>query len=224
MFYLAGKMDHAEMSMMPQMMKWDLMRFLLTFIMWFVMMIAMMVPSVTPAVFVFSSVYKKRSQYNKPFVSSWVFLLGYLTIWLGFSFVATTIQWILHDTALLSPMMKTTSKILGGLTLIGCGVFQWSSFKYACLKHCRTPLDFLMDEWREGKSGAYIMGFRHGLYCVACCWFLMLILFLTGVMNLLWVALIALFVVIEKLAPNGFIISRISGVIFIVLGIWLIFS
>lgn len=222
MFHLAGKMDHASMSVMPQMMKWDLVRFLLTFIMWFVMMIAMMVPSVTPAVFIFSSVYKKRVENEKPFAPSWIFLLGYLTIWLVFSFFATTIQWFLHNIALLSPMMKTTDNLLGGLILIGCGIFQWSSFKYACLKHCRTPLDFLMEEWREGKLGAYIMGLRHGSYCLGCCWLLMLLLFLTGVMNLLWVALIALFVLIEKTAPKGIWISRFTGVILIVLGVWLI--
>jgi len=226
MFYLAGKMDHSsmQMDMMPQMMKWGIIQFLLTFIMWFVMMIAMMVPSVTPAVFIFSNVYQKRAQSEKPVVSSWIFLLGYLSIWLVFSFLATLFQSLLINTALLSPMMKSTSNILGGIILIGCGLFQWSSIKYSCLKHCRSPLDFLMGEWRDGKSGAFIMGFRHGYYCLGCCWLLMLLLFITGVMNLLWVALIALFVLIEKVAPWGIWISRFTGVILVVAGIWVIFS
>lgn len=225
MFYLAAEMDHMmvhmEMNMMPEMMNWDFIRFLLTFVMWFVMMIAMMVPSVTPAVFVFSSVYKKRAEYSKPFVSSWIFLLGYLTIWLIFSFFATVIQWILHETALLSPMMKTNSGILGGIILISCGVFQWSNLKNNCLKHCRSPINFLMDEWRDGKIGAFIMGIRHGLFCVVCCWLLMLLLFLTGVMNLFWIALIALFILIEKIAPKGIWVSRFTGLVLIVLGFWM---
>ena len=225
MFYLAGQMDHSnmQMEMMPQMMKWGIIQFLLTFLMWFVMMIAMMVPSATPAILIFSKVYQKRTNSMEKFVPSWIFLSGYLSIWLIFSLLATLLQLLLMNTALLSPMMKSTSNILGGLILIGCGLFQWSSIKYACLNHCRSPIDFLMEEWNEGKSGAFILGFRHGYYCLGCCWLLMLVLFVTGVMNLLWVALIALFVLIEKLAPGGIWISRVTGLILVATGIWIIF-
>ncbi|MGH7885020.1 MAG: DUF2182 domain-containing protein, partial [Thermodesulfobacteriota bacterium] len=132
-------------------------------------------------------------------------------------------QWILHETALLSPMMKSNNTVLGGIILIGCGLFQWSNLKNSCLKHCRSPLNFLMEEWRDGKYGAFKMGIKHGYYCIGCCWLLMLLLFVTGVMNLLWVALIALFVFIEKIAPKGIWISRFTGVVLIALGFWMFF-
>jgi predicted metal-binding membrane protein len=125
--------------------------------------------------------------------------------------LATLAQWGLHSAALLSPMMVSTSPILGGLVLLAAGGFQWTPLKYTCLTHCRSPLGFLMTDWREGHRGALIMGLQHGMYCVGCCWFLMALLFVAGVMNLLWVAAIAAFVLVEKVVPRGDLVGRVAG-------------
>jgi predicted metal-binding membrane protein len=115
--------------------------------------------------------------------------------------------------------MAATSPVLNGGLLIAAGIFQWTPLKLACLKGCRSPLSFLMSEWREGAGGAFVMGLKHGAYCVGCCWVLMTLLFVAGVMNLLWVAVIALFVMAEKMLPKGEFIARISGVALILAGV-----
>jgi predicted metal-binding membrane protein len=148
-----------------------------------------------------------------------MFLLGYFVVWTLFSVVAVVAQWGLHAAALLSPTMVSTSSILGGVLLIAAGVFQWTPLKHACLNHCRSPLGFLMTEWREGKGGALVMGVKHGSYCVGCCWILMALLFAAGVMNLLWVAAIAAFVLTEKVLPRGDLVGRIAGGVLVLAGI-----
>ncbi len=201
-------MKDAEMSMemgmemaMPQMQSWQALDLILIFIMWAVMMVAMMVPTATPMVLLFAAINRKRREQQRPFVPTGVFLLGYLVVWTVFSLLATLIQWGLHNTALLSPMMVSTSPILGGSLLLAAGIFQWTPLKNTCLAHCRSPLGFISTEWREGRGGAFIMGLRHGMYCVGCCWVLMSLLFVIGVMNLVWIAIIAAFVLVEKVAP-----------------------
>jgi predicted metal-binding membrane protein len=142
------------------------------FVMSAVMMTAMMVPTAAPMILVYASLNRRRRD-PQPFLASIaVFLLGYLVIWSGFAALATVAQWGLHIGALLSPMMVSTSPILGGALLRAAGVFQLSPIKYACLSNCRTPLGFLMTEWRDGPRGAIVMGFQHGLYCLGCCWVL----------------------------------------------------
>jgi predicted metal-binding membrane protein len=187
--------------------------------MWAVMMVAMMVPSATPMIFAFLQVNRGRKAANRPFVPVTIFVVGYLAVWAAFSALATFAQWGLHRTALLSPAMAATSPALNGGLLIAAGIFQWTPLKLACLKGCRSPLSFLMGEWREGTGGAFVMGLRHGAYCVGCCWVLMALLFVAGVMNLLWVAVIALFVMAEKLLPRGELIARVSGVALILAGV-----
>jgi len=123
---------------------------------------------------------------------------------------------------LLSPMMVSTSPILGGALLITAGVFQWTRFKNACLAHCRSPLAFLTADWREGRWGALVMGLKHGAFCTGCCWFLMMLLFVAGVMNIWWVAAITAFVLIEKVAPKGLWVGRVAGVLLIGWGGWLV--
>ena len=145
-------------------------------------------------------------------------------VWTAFSFIATILQWGLHTLALLSPMMVTTSPVLGGLILVLAGIFQWTSLKYACLRRCRSPLAFILQEWEEGRKGAFLMGIKHGIYCVGCCWALMILLFVTGVMNLLWVAVIAGFVLIEKIIPRGYRVGQITGVVLVAWGIWVLRS
>jgi len=225
MFHLDNEMKNMDMSMaqlMPSMQIWDLTKFLLMFVMWIVMMVAMMLPSVAPAALVFAKVYRKRKSEGKPFVPLGVFLVGYFTIWTAFSLVATTVQWLLHKAALLSPMMVSTSPYLGSALILVAGFFQFTPVKYSCLNQCRNPLDFLIAEWREGYYGAFIMGMKHGYFCVGCCWMLMALLFVAGVMNLLWVAAIALFVLVEKVLPYPIWTSRVGGILLILWGLWML--
>jgi predicted metal-binding membrane protein len=129
------------------------------------------------------------------------------------------LQWLLQQVSLLNPEMVTTSKILGGIILISAGIFQFTPLKNTCLKYCRTPIDFITHKWKEGKWGALHMGMENGLYCLGCCWILMILLFVSGIMNLLWIAIIALFVLAEKVLPAGKIVSSIAGIALIVYGI-----
>jgi predicted metal-binding membrane protein len=149
-------------------------------------------------------------------------VLGYLAAWTLFSLAATVAQEALHSAALLSSMGISTSNILGGTILAGTGVFQFMPLKNACLRHCRSPLGFILTEWREGTWGALRMGLRHGLYCVGCCWLLMSLLFVAGVMNLWWVAAIAGFVVLEKTASTRLRISHVTGVLLMGWGGWML--
>jgi predicted metal-binding membrane protein len=225
MLYLAWNMRNMEMGMemaMPNMQLWGKADFLFMFIMWSVMMVAMMIPSAAPMVLMFSKFNRQRHEQEAPFLATGIFLLGYLIVWTSFSAVATMAQWGLHSLALLSPMMVSTSPILGGVLLIGAGIFQFTPLKHTCLAHCRTPLGFFMTEWREGTQGALLMGLRHGSFCVGCCWLLMALLFVAGVMNLLWVATIAAYVLIEKVVPEGRWVSRAIGSLVIVWGTWMI--
>jgi predicted metal-binding membrane protein len=207
---LAWGMDCLTMAM-PHMQPWGLMALLLVCVMWMVMMVAMMVPSATPMLLMYTTINRRRREQQQPYVPTTVFLGGYLLIWSGFSVLATLVQWGLHSAALLSPMMRSTSPLVGGLVLLAAGSFQWTPLKYTCLRHCRSPLGFLMTDWREGSRGALIMGVRHGMYCVGCCWVLMALLFVAGVMNLLWVAAIAGFVLVEKVVARGELVGRVAG-------------
>ncbi len=181
----------------------------------------MMLPSAAPMILTFSTVNRKRREQEQPFVPTGIFVLGYLAVWTIFSALAALAQWALHATALLSPTMASTSPFFGRALLIAAGVFQWTPMKHACLRHCRSPLSFLMTDWREGKSGALRMGLKHGAYCTGCCWFLMALLFVAGVMNMWWVAIIAGFVLLEKVAPKGMWIGRIAGALLIAWGAWM---
>ena len=186
---------------MPMLQQWRAADLVLLFVMWLVMMVAMMVPSATPMLLMFATIVRQRRQRQQPAVPTGVFLLGYLLVWAGYSALATFAQWGLHSAALLSPMMMTTSGRLGGALLIVAGLFQFTPLKSLCLSRCRSPLGFLTTEWREGVRGALIMGIKHGGYCVTCCWSLMALLFVAGVMNLLWVVAIAALVLLEKVTP-----------------------
>jgi predicted metal-binding membrane protein len=223
MGYLAWGMHHMAVDMaMPQMQGWGTLDVLLLFLMWAVMMVAMMVPAAAPMLLMFATINRRRRAQQQPFVSTAVFLGGYLLVWAGFSAVATLAQWGLHEAALLSPMMVSTSPLLGGTLLLVAGIFQWTPLKYACLSHCRSPLGFLMTDWRDGTRGALHMGLKHGAYCTGCCWTLMALLFVAGVMNLLWVATIAAFVLVEKVLPRGDLVGRVAGGILVIAGLALL--
>ncbi len=203
---------------MPELHKWEPTTVLLLFVMWTVMMVAMMVPSAAPMVLAFLTVNQRRQAMDRPLVPVAIFLFGYLAVWTAFSAVATFAEWGLHQAAMLSTTMTATSTALNGGLLIAAGLFQWTPLKRACLKGCRSPLSFLMSEWRDGTAGAFVMGLRHGAYCVGCCWVLMALLFVAGVMNLLWVAVIALFVMAEKILAKGELLAHVAGIALIIAG------
>ena len=207
---------------MPRIEAWNLVDLVTLFVMWSVMMVAMMLPAVSGMLLAFATINRRRRERQDPDVATAVFLCGYLLVWVGFSVLATLVQWGLQSAALLSPMMAGTSPILGGTLLIAAGIFQWTPIKDVCLAHCRSPMSFILSDWREGVGGAVLMGLHHGAFCVGCCWALMGLLFVAGVMNLLWVAALTVFVVIEKLAPRGDIVGRITGGVLVAAGVVLL--
>ena len=189
----------------------------LTFAMWVVMMVGMMTASAAPVMLLFAGMHAGRGAPRAPRVVV-AFGAGYLLVWTAFSAVAALAQWALHRTAMLSPSMTTSSARLGGAILIAAGVYQLTPFKGACLAHCRSPLGFLMSHWRDGEAGALRMGIEHGTYCLGCCWALMCVLFVVGVMNLVWVAAMTIFVLLEKIGPAGALVARVAGVAMIASG------
>ncbi|MGH7510018.1 MAG: DUF2182 domain-containing protein [Gemmatimonadales bacterium] len=193
-------------------------------VMWIVMMVAMMTPSVAPVILLFAGVSRRRRAQGVRSTPVSVFTLGYLLAWAAYAVLAALAQSFLHSAALLSPAMASVSPLLGGGLLILAGVYQWLPAKGACLSQCRSPLGFFSTEWREGTSGALLMGFRHGSYCVGCCWALMALLFVVGVMNLLWVVAIAALVLVEKALPSGRLLGRIIGVVLAGWGLWVVVS
>lgn len=173
----------------------------LAFSMWVVMMAGMMIPSVAPMVLTHAAIMRRRVIQGAPFVSSGLFLTGYLLAWTGFAAVAALAQSVLYRSALLDGHSLTIGPLAGSAVLIAAGLFQLSSAKNACLSHCRAPLGYFVTEWREGNAGAVQMGLRHGLFCIGCCWLLMAVLFAVGIMNIVWGAVITAFVVAEKALP-----------------------
>jgi len=217
-----GMADMAGMAMTRGFRPWTLADFALMFVMWWVMMVGMMLPSAAPMILTFARINRSRRAQGEAFVPSSVFAGGYLIAWGGYGLVATLAQWELERVALLSPSLQTTSPILGGALFLLAGLYQFTPLKLACLRHCRSPLGFILNAWRDGTTGALVMGLRHGLECLGCCWFLMALLFVGGVMNLLWVAAIAAFVCVEKMVPRGPWIARLAGVAMGGFGVWLL--
>jgi predicted metal-binding membrane protein len=216
-------MDLVAMAM-PSTGAWGLMDLLMIFAMWAVMMVAMMVPSATPMLLTFATVARSRRAQQRSLGPVWVFLAGYLVLWTAFSLAATLAQWALHSLLLISPMMVGTSPVLGSVLLVLAGIYQWTPFKQACLRHCRTPLQFLLSYWQDGTAGAFLIGLRHGAYCLGCCWLLMAILFAVGVMNLAWIAALSVFVLLEKIIPRGLWVAKVAGLILIGFGSWMALS
>jgi predicted metal-binding membrane protein len=183
---------------------------MLVFLMWAGMMVAMMLPAAAPTILIASALMRERRA-----AAAWgptgLFVLGYLTVWFGFSLIATGAQWGLSRIGLLSAGMASNSRLLAALLLIGAGLYQWAPAKGACLARCRSPLEPLTRFWRHGAAGPLLSGLYSGAYCLGCCWLLMGLLFVSGVMNLTWIALLALFVLIEKALPGGALVSRVAG-------------
>lgn len=190
----------AAQLFMPAMMHWGAMDLVLVFVMWAIMMAAMMLPSATPMVRMFARSAAGQSGHSVASLTG-AFVGGYLAVWTLFSAVITLAQWGLLELRLVTPMMESASSRLSGGLLLAAGVFQFTELRNACLNKCRTPMGFLMTEWRPGARGAFVMGLRHGAYCTGCCALLMLLLFVLGVMNLAWIIMLTLIVLAEKLLP-----------------------
>ncbi len=185
----------------------------LVFVMWTAMMVAMMVPSATPVILLYARTHRRQSSEQHPLAPTAAFFTGYIVVWVAFSLAMTGLQWTLERAMLFSPSMAGTSPLFGGVVLIAAGVYQWLPTKNVCLRHCRSPVEFLSTHWRTGGPGAFRMGLEHGAYCVGCCWALMILLFVGGVMSLLLVAAIALFVLVEKIAPFGRGMGRVGSIV-----------
>jgi predicted metal-binding membrane protein len=208
----------ADMGMTMEM-PWSAADAFFTFAMWAVMMVGMMTPSAAPVVLLFAAMHAQRDARPTPLVGV-AFGVGYLLVWIAFSAVAALAQGALHQAAMWSPTMRTSSAPLGGAILIAAGVYQLTPFKGACLTHCRSPLGFLMSHWRDGMAGALRMGIEHGTSCLGCCWALMGVLFVVGVMNLVWVAAMTIFVLVEKIGSAGALVTRLAGVAMIAFGVF----
>jgi predicted metal-binding membrane protein len=207
----------AEMGMTMDM-PWTAADVFFTFTMWAVMMVGMMTGTAAPVLLLFAGAHAARGTRGMP-PAVMMFGLGYIVVWVAFSAGAALAQWVLHQTAMLTPAMAASNGRLAGGILVVAGAYQLTPVKGACLTRCRSPLGFLMTHWRAGASGALQMGLRHGLYCLGCCWLLMCLLFVVGVMNLVWVAALTAFVLVEKIGPSGLIVARVAGAIMIAAGI-----
>jgi predicted metal-binding membrane protein len=221
--YTFGLVDGGWPSLMamPQRHGWTGADLILTFVMWAVMMVAMMTPSVAPTVLLAATFERRRGAAN-PLRRAAMMLAGYFAIWAAASLIAALAQWTLHDGALLDGPMGRLAPRIAGAVLITVGLYQWTPMKAACLRHCRSPIEAISAHWRPGPWGSFRLGLHHGFYCLGCCWALMLVLFVTGAMNLVWVALLSVLVLAEKLLPRGLPLGRIAGLALAAWGVFLI--
>lgn len=212
--------------MVPAASAWSAVEFAFVFVMWSVMMVGMMAPSAAPMILMYARAGRQGRIAGKPLAATGWFAAGYFLAWIGFSLLATLFQWLLERTALLDARMASANLLLGAAVLIAAGLYQWTPLKNTCLAHCQSPLGFLMSHggFRSQARGCLRLGFVHGTYCVGCCWILMALLFVVGVMNVLWIAILALLVLLEKLTPWGRWIGRLAGAACIAAGTWMVFS
>ena len=210
--------------MLPALQPWSVAEFALVFVMWAVMMVGMMLPSAAPMLLIYARVGRQAASRGRSFAAAAWFLAGYLLAWSGFALIATLAQWALDRAALLSARMTATSGILGGLVLIAAGLYQWTTLKDACLRECRAPFAFIQQHggFRGDVGGALRLGLGHGVWCVGCCWSLMVLLFVGGVMNVLWIAALSILVLLEKVLPVGRAIARAAGLALLLAGAWLL--
>jgi len=206
------------MAMQPAM--WSPGYWVIMLLMWWVMMIAMMTPSTAPMILLYARATRHaqgKGQLKQGAVPTFAFASGYLLCWLGFSLLAITLQWGLERSGGISSMLMVSTKAGVSATILAlAGMYQLSPWKRMCLKHCRAPAEFLSHHWKPGTRGALRMGLEHGAFCVGCCWMLMGLLFVGGIMNVLWIALLAIFVLLEKVAPYGSWFARATGIVLLV--------
>jgi len=228
-----GGMDMSDFRMIPSGMglmmpaeaPWRPIEFLFLFVMWNVMMVGMMTPLATPMILMYARV-GRQTEARTPLAATVWFSAGYFLVWAGFSLVATLAQWAFERAALLDSAMTNTSNVVGGLLFVAAGSYQWTRLKDICLAECQTPFAFLIRHggFRRDATGALTLGIRHGFYCIGCCSALMVLLFVGGVMNLFWIAALAILVLVEKALPFGKHIARLAGIAFIADGAWLLFK
>jgi predicted metal-binding membrane protein len=214
--WLTIDMSHpfAQLTM-PGSPSWSVASLLAIWLMWAVMMGAMMLPSALPMILTFTDLSLRSGEQTR----GRSFLAAYLLVWFAFSIAATALQWAFQAMGWVNPMVVSTSAVLTGLLLVIAGLYQFSPLKKVCLSHCRTPMGFLLGEWRAGVRGAFVMGLRHGLLCVGCCWALMMLLFVGGVMNLAWIAAVSVAVAVEKLASRGQWLGAALGLVLMAAGL-----
>jgi predicted metal-binding membrane protein len=210
----------AGMALVTPYARWGIAETLVAGTMWIVMMAGMMLPSAAPMILLFAAA--ERRQGSFPLVTTPAFVLGYLLIWTGFALAALGAQWLLLRFGLFEPEMKVTSGLLGGAVFIAAGLYEWSPLKERCLAVCQSPLGFIAGHWRPGIVGALRMGLGHGAYCLGCCWVLMLLLFVGGVMNLIWVAGLAVLILLQKVWPGVRTVSRATGLAMLAAGLYLV--
>jgi predicted metal-binding membrane protein len=213
-----GSMQGTSAWMMTD--RWDLQHLALLFAMWVVMMAGMMLPSAAPTLFLYAGVIRKSPDGARVRAHVYAFAVGYLLVWTAFSLLATVLQRVFAHWLLLSPMMEARARGFGSTLLILAGLYQLTPFKRTCLESCRSPAAFISQHWKRGATGGFRLGAAHGLYCLGCCWALMLLLFVGGVMNLWWIGALTVFVLLEKLAPLGAQGGRLSGWLMIAMGVW----
>jgi predicted metal-binding membrane protein len=217
--------DMATMDMRYMMSAWGVAHFALMAGMWWTMMVAMMAPSAAPTMLLFARVHRHRQATGQLAAAppTAAFVAGYFLVWLAFSLAATALQWWLEDARVLSKMtMGLRAQWLAGGVLVAAGIYQFTPWKNACLATCRAPAAFLAQHWRPGARGALRMGVLHGAYCLGCCWALMALLFVGGVMNLVWIAVLTLLVLAEKLLPGGRRVGFVAGTLLITWGLWIL--
>ena len=211
----------AAMLLMPRMSGWGAADVALVALMWTVMMVAMMLPTALPMVLAYRAAQQRRNAASAARHVT-AFVAGYLAVWTGFSVTVTLLQWALLESGAVSPMMALRDPRAAGALLIAAGLYQASPLKRACLASCQSPLMFLMTCWRPGVGGAWRMGLQHGLWCTGCCWLLMALLFVLGVMNLAWIAALTLFVLVEKGWPRARWLGSLSGLLLVGWGVTLV--
>lgn len=219
LFAVAPDVSMPGMSRMGVVPSWDAPYLVMMFLMWTIMMVGMMLPAVAPTVLVYAAVARKSRRQGRPTAPTAIFVSGYVTVWTLFSLAATASQWGLSELALLSPHMMLNNSIATAVLLVVAGVYQWLPIKTRCLTQCQSPVQFISTHWAPGTTGAFRMGIEHGIFCLGCCWALMLLLFVGGVMNLFWIAVLALYILLERILPNGSALGRGMGVLLILSGL-----
>jgi predicted metal-binding membrane protein len=226
-----GGMDMTGFRMIPSGMglmvpghtPWQAMEFAFVFAMWTVMMVSMMTPSAAPMILMYARAGRHAAAQGTPLAATIWFVTGYFLVWVAFALLATFVQWALERTVLLDSAMASTSNILGGLLFVAAGSYQWTQLKDVCLAQCQRPFAFLIRQggFRRDAPGSLMLGLRHGAYCVGCCWVLMTLLLVGGVMNVLWIALLALLIILEKVTSFGRPIAHLAGIVLVAAGAWL---
>jgi predicted metal-binding membrane protein len=214
-----GTMRGASAWMMTS--AWDWPHTLLLSVMWAVMMTAMMLPTATPLILLYAAAARRNAEAGSPARRVYALAAGYVLVWALFSIIATALQRILASALVLTPMMEPAAPTTGAVVLAIAGLYQLTPLKRACLRACRSPLGFMVQRWRGGAAGAFRLGIDHGVYCLGCCWALMLVLFAGGVMNLIVIITLTIWVLVEKIAPFGERTPTASGVALLAIAVWM---